>query len=161
MAKGHMRVPDLKKIVFSVITIVVIPVLFFALLELGLTVFGVGTSYDYFHKMDIDGESYYQENPDFADQFYPKSLDIDPRENTFAVVRDPELIRVYVLGGSAALGFPHKNHGVDRLLDMTRTVVNITGDCTVTTIVAKSEGELDMAVFADPEDGVIYEEEKG
>jgi Na+/H+-dicarboxylate symporter len=48
--------------------------------------------------------------------------------------------------------------GVDRLLDMTRTVVNITGDSMVTTIVAKSEGELDMDVFNDPNAGVIYEE---
>jgi Na+/H+-dicarboxylate symporter len=29
--------------------------------------------------------------------------------------------------------------GVDRLLDMIRTAVNITGDCVVTCIVAKSE----------------------
>jgi len=31
---------------------------------------------------------------------------------------------------------------VDRILDMCRTVVNVTGDATVSTIVAKSEGEL-------------------
>ncbi len=38
--------------------------------------------------------------------------------------------------------------GVDRLMDMSRTVVNITGDLVVTTIVAKGEGELDEAVFS-------------
>jgi Na+/H+-dicarboxylate symporter len=48
--------------------------------------------------------------------------------------------------------------GVDRLLDMTRTVVNITGDSMVTTIVAKSEGELDMDVFHDPHAGLGFEE---
>lgn len=37
--------------------------------------------------------------------------------------------------------------GVDRLLDMVRTAVNVTGDAAVTCIVAKSEGELDEAVF--------------
>ncbi|WP_213608112.1 dicarboxylate/amino acid:cation symporter [Pseudoalteromonas sp.] len=40
--------------------------------------------------------------------------------------------------------------GVDRLLDMTRTAVNVTGDCMVTCVVAKSEGELDESVFNDP-----------
>jgi hypothetical protein len=30
--------------------------------------------------------------------------------------RSDERLRVFVLGGSAAMGFPHKNHGVDRLL---------------------------------------------
>jgi Na+/H+-dicarboxylate symporter len=33
---------------------------------------------------------------------------------------------------------------VDRILDMCRTVVNVTGDATVSTIVANSEGELNI-----------------
>ena len=37
--------------------------------------------------------------------------------------------------------------GVDRLLDMVRTAVNVTGDCAVTCIVAKSEGRLSEKVF--------------
>ena len=109
--------PDAKNVAFTFITIVVIPLLFFVLLELGLTVAGVGTSFDFFREIDIDGQSYYQENSDFADQFYPASLNINPRENTFTVGRPPELVRVFILGGSAALGFPHKNHGLDRLLE--------------------------------------------
>ncbi|MEE4299776.1 MAG: dicarboxylate/amino acid:cation symporter [Pseudomonadales bacterium] len=43
--------------------------------------------------------------------------------------------------------------GVDRLLDMMRTVVNITGDGTVATIVGRSEGKLDLPVFDDPSAG--------
>jgi Na+/H+-dicarboxylate symporter len=41
--------------------------------------------------------------------------------------------------------------GVDRLLDMTRTATNITGDAMVTTVVAKSEGLLDANIFNDPQ----------
>jgi Na+/H+-dicarboxylate symporter len=37
--------------------------------------------------------------------------------------------------------------GVDRLLDMSRTAVNIAGDLTCTTVVARSEGEFDAEVF--------------
>ncbi len=37
--------------------------------------------------------------------------------------------------------------GIDRLLDMVRTAVNITGDATITCIVANSEGQLDRDVF--------------
>ncbi len=40
--------------------------------------------------------------------------------------------------------------GVDRLLDMVRTGVNITGDAAVSCIVARSEGELSEEVFAAP-----------
>ncbi len=35
---------------------------------------------------------------------------------------------------------------VDRILDMCRTVVNVTGDATVSTIIAKSEGQLNLEV---------------
>lgn len=37
--------------------------------------------------------------------------------------------------------------GVDRILDMIRTAVNVTGDAAVTTAVARSENALDMDVF--------------
>jgi len=40
--------------------------------------------------------------------------------------------------------------GVDRLLDMIRTAVNITGDAAVTTVIAKSEDKIDMQVFKTP-----------
>jgi Na+/H+-dicarboxylate symporter len=40
--------------------------------------------------------------------------------------------------------------GVDRLLDMVRTMVNVTGDATVATIVAFKEGQLDQTVYLDP-----------
>ena len=38
--------------------------------------------------------------------------------------------------------------GVDRILDMCRTVTNVTGDITVATVVASSEGQLNMPVEA-------------
>lgn len=43
--------------------------------------------------------------------------------------------------------------GVDRLLDMLRTAVNVTGDATVATIVATSEGQLDRELFMSPQAG--------
>jgi len=45
--------------------------------------------------------------------------------------------------------------GVDRLLDMTRTATNVTGDAMVTTVVANSEGFVDKDIFNDPQAGVI------
>ncbi len=45
--------------------------------------------------------------------------------------------------------------GVDRLMDMIRTAVNVSGDAVVSSIVAKSEGQMDIEVFNDPNAGVI------
>ena len=73
----------------------------------------------------------------------------------------PSVGLVLLAGVLAQVGLPEEGIalilGVDRLLDMIRTVVNITGDATVTTIVAKSEGELDEAVFRDPLAGRAFE----
>ena len=45
--------------------------------------------------------------------------------------------------------------GVDRLLDMMRTAVNITGDSVATCLIAKSEKAFDMERFKDPAAGTI------
>jgi len=73
----------------------------------------------------------------------------------------PSVGLVLLAGVLAQVGLPEEGIalilGVDRLLDMIRTVVNITGDATVTTIVARSENELDEAVFRDPQAGQAFE----
>lgn len=64
---------------------------------------------------------------------------------------------ILLAGVLASVGLPAEGIalilGVDRLLDMTRTAVNVTGDAMVTTVVAKSEGLLDMDVYHDGKHG--------
>jgi Na+/H+-dicarboxylate symporter len=64
---------------------------------------------------------------------------------------------ILLAGVLASVGLPAEGIalilGVDRLLDMTRTAVNVTGDAMVTVVVADSEGELDRAVFNDGSKG--------
>ncbi len=48
--------------------------------------------------------------------------------------------------------------GVDRLLDMTRTAVNVTGDSMVSIVVAKSEQQFDHKMYLDNEAGHTIEE---
>ncbi|MFN2328269.1 MAG: dicarboxylate/amino acid:cation symporter [Chromatocurvus sp.] len=50
--------------------------------------------------------------------------------------------------------------GVDRLLDMVRTVVNVTGDATVAVIVARSENQFDEQVFLNPDADRNLEDEE-
>ena len=45
--------------------------------------------------------------------------------------------------------------GIDRIIDMLRTAVNVAGDGTVTCVVARSEGALDKTIFDEPKAGVI------
>ena len=66
---------------------------------------------------------------------------------------------ILLAGVLAQVGLPAEGIalilGVDRVLDMTRTAVNVTGDAMVTTIVAHGEGELDERVFYDEEPSQI------
>jgi Na+/H+-dicarboxylate symporter len=48
---------------------------------------------------------------------------------------------------------------VDRLLDMLRTAVNVSGDGMVSTVVARSEDDLEMSVFEDPDAGRVVAED--
>ncbi len=43
--------------------------------------------------------------------------------------------------------------GIDRILDMTRTAVNITGDAVCTTVVARQSGRVNLDIYNDPEAG--------
>jgi Na+/H+-dicarboxylate symporter len=45
--------------------------------------------------------------------------------------------------------------GVDRILDMVRTAVNVTGDASVSCIVAKSENAMDETIFNDRNAGLL------
>jgi Na+/H+-dicarboxylate symporter len=64
---------------------------------------------------------------------------------------------VLLAGVLASVGLPAEGIalilGVDRVLDMARTVVNVTGDCVVSVIVANSEGQLDRKVYNDRDAG--------
>ncbi|WP_100658587.1 tetratricopeptide repeat protein [Alteromonas flava] len=105
-----------KKFVFSFIAVVGVPALFFGVLEGGLRLAGYGTHYQFFNEIEINGEPHLQDNKSFANQFYPPSLGVAPVNNTLTPTPGDDTVRVYVLGGSAAQGFPHVNHGLDRHL---------------------------------------------
>jgi Na+/H+-dicarboxylate symporter len=49
--------------------------------------------------------------------------------------------------------------GVDRLMDMIRTAVNITGDAVVSTIVATREGKIDLSIYNDPNAGLVHDDD--
>ena len=56
-----------------------------------------------------------------------------------------------VLASIGTAGVP----GVDRLLDMMRTAVNVSGDAVITTIVARSENSLDLNIYNDANAGLV------
>ena len=107
---------SIKEVAYTLIAVLIVPLAFFLLLEASLRWLNIGQDFGYFRHIEIEGEPFLQENPVFAHQFYAPELNIGPLYNTFAANPDADDLRVYLLGGSAAMGFPHRNHGLDRLL---------------------------------------------
>ena len=116
MVLVSLRSFSIKEAAYTLIAVLVVPLAFFLLLEASLRWLNIGQDFGYFRHIEIEGEPYLQENPVFAHQFYAPELNIGPLYNTFAANLDADDLRVYLLGGSAAMGFPHRNHGLDRLL---------------------------------------------
>ena len=107
----------IKTAAFYAIALLAVPLLFFLGLEQFLKWLDVGEQRDYFHQFTINDIAYYQENPAFIEQFYPRSLGITPIEQVFSADPDNQVLRIFLLGGSAARGFPDPNHGLSRHLE--------------------------------------------
>ena len=99
-------------------TIVLVPVLFFGLLELSLRVAGFGYSTSYFLPSEIEGEDYLIPNTTFTYRFFPPDLARRPMELRMAAEKPPGTYRIFLFGESAAYGDPHPLYGVGRQLEI-------------------------------------------
>jgi tetratricopeptide (TPR) repeat protein len=92
------------------------PVLFLLLLECGLRSAGYGYETDFIVK--IRGRESYMPNEKFGWRFFPPTLARTPQVWEVPARRTPDTIRVYVLGGSAALGEPEPAYSFGSFLEV-------------------------------------------
>lgn len=85
------------------------PVLFFCVLEGTLRVIGFGKPVEFFIPDEKPG--YYRTNPNFTDPFIPASFGIEPLNFRLRKHKEPNSVRVFVLGESAAQGMPGHDLG--------------------------------------------------
>lgn len=74
-----------------------------------------------------------------------------------AAVPSAGIIMLTIVFGQVGLPIEHIGLilGVDRLLDMLRTAVNVTGDAMVSIVLGKSEGRFDESIYYDPDAGEL------
>jgi tetratricopeptide (TPR) repeat protein len=108
----------LRKWVYRVLAMTVVPALVLGLLEASLRLSGYGYSTDFF----LDGTktedaSVWVDNPDFGRWVFP-SMDRTPQPVPFALAKaKPKgTVRIFVLGESAAMGFPDPSTSFARVL---------------------------------------------
>lgn len=96
-----------KKRIFWIITLL-LPVLFFILLETGLRIFNYGGNLDLFIGGPAGYENYLRCNPNVARRYFEAQSSIPtPPKELFLKVKPHNGYRIFVLGGSSAAGFPY------------------------------------------------------
>jgi tetratricopeptide (TPR) repeat protein len=104
-----------RKWLFRLTTIVLSPVLFFTLLEIGLRLGGYGYPTAYF--LGPDSEGNYATNYRFGWRFFPRSLARKVEPNQISA-KPAGTVRIFVLGSSAAQGVPDPFFGFGRILEV-------------------------------------------
>jgi tetratricopeptide (TPR) repeat protein len=97
-----------------------VPAVFFLLLELGLRAFGFGYPTSFFIRTQIPSraDEVYKENVDFGRRFFPPGLLRLGVPIVLPAVKSKDTYRVFVIGESAAMGFPDPAHGFSRILEV-------------------------------------------
>jgi len=102
----------LKTFIRNTLIIKLIILLFLISFEISLRFSGYGINTDIFSKITINGTKYYKDNTQFINKYYPQAFTIttSDEKNLFTVKKDPGTIRGFILGGSAAAGFPYNSN---------------------------------------------------
>lgn len=89
------------------IILALIPVLFFALLDAGLQLFGYGESYPLFKS--VPGyEEYLVQNGEVARRYFGNQNRVPTGlSDVFRADKDSTILRIFVRGGSSAAGYPY------------------------------------------------------
>lgn len=102
---------------FRIAAILLGPVLFLGLLEVGLRVAGYGYNPHVAVQCEIDGRPCLGENVQFGWRFFPPILAREFEPFVFAAHKPEEVCRIFVLGASAAQGAPNNAFRFGRVLE--------------------------------------------
>ncbi len=107
-----------RKWLYRLTAAVTAPILLFALVELGLRMFGFGSPMTFFISSPVAGQNMLVENRKFSRTYFPRPLMRIPRSLAFSEAKSAQTLRVFVFGESAAEGDPDPAFGFARILQV-------------------------------------------
>jgi tetratricopeptide (TPR) repeat protein len=102
---------------FIFVLTVVLPASLFLLLEFCLRIIGYGYPTNFFIQRTIDGHKVFTDNMKFSWRFFSPELARPSCHLAIPAEKSSETIRIFVLGGSAAMGDPDFSYGFSRMLE--------------------------------------------
>jgi len=109
------KIPSWRLWLYRAAVVILAPVLFLGLLEGGLWLFGYGQPTEFF--ANIDGRDACTTNQRFGWRFFPPSISRSPAVCEFPSDKPDGACRIFVLGGSAAVGTPRTAFSFARMLE--------------------------------------------
>lgn len=107
-----------RKLLFAAVLLVLVLVVPLGLLEFSLRLAGYGYETDFLLERNVNGRLVFTDNPKFAHRFFPARIARSPQTLLVEPEKPAGVIRVVVLGESAALGDPEPAFGLARQLDV-------------------------------------------
>ncbi|HPO16494.1 MAG TPA: tetratricopeptide repeat protein [Candidatus Hydrogenedentes bacterium] len=107
----------LKGLAQWLLALIVIPLLFIFLLEIGLRVANTGIDNHYFTKQEVRGETYCEPNYNYFGLYFGKHIERVAWTCGFPEKKSPNTYRIFVLGASAAFGEPEQHSGMAHHLE--------------------------------------------
>lgn len=89
------------------IVLILIPILFFILLETGLRVFNYGNDYTLFQKLSEEFNEYYFINPEIGKKYFNTKVVPAVIPDAFKIEKNENIFRIFVLGESSTAGWPY------------------------------------------------------
>lgn len=106
---------------FRIAALVVIPVLFFGLLEILLRICGFGYPTGIAVPCTIQGRAFYSHNIKFGWRFFPPNISRQFDGFVFEAEKPAGTCRIFILGASAAAGMPASEYNFGRILEVMLT----------------------------------------
>jgi tetratricopeptide (TPR) repeat protein len=104
--------------VFRLAALFVVPALFFLAVELGLRISGYGVPTSFTVRHEVNGEERILDNPHFTRKFFGKQIVRHTLNLSLPLKKGPDTCRIFLLGGSAAMGDPEQSYGMGRILEV-------------------------------------------
>lgn len=112
------QIPKRRLWLFRSTAFIIIPIIFFSILELTLRVFNFGYPSTALVESQTNGINYVHENSAFAYRFFPKRLAREFTPLRFQADKPDDVFRIFILGGSAAQGTPDAAFSFGRILEV-------------------------------------------
>jgi len=105
-----------RKWAYRLLSMTVVPVFLLLVLELVLRLCGYGYPANFFLPGVIDEREVFTNNPSFARRFFPPGISRETDAMVFAAAKAPGTYRIFILGESAAMGYPNVSFHFGRIL---------------------------------------------